>query len=114
MVQIVCILCYFPSIISLLPISLHFCDQNSIHRGPAFWNIVWTHVLSELGWQNGRCFMDLLTLKLHLYLTVTSLCVYKFYRVQIYGLIGSILSNIQAEHDTLRIVPALKDAGSKR
>lgn len=31
-----------------------------------------------------------------------------------YGLNGSILSNIHAEHGTHPIVPALKDAGSKR
>lgn len=31
-----------------------------------------------------------------------------------YGLIGSVLSNIHAEHGTLSIVTALKDAGFKR
>lgn len=82
MVQILHMLCYFPSIISMLHISLHFCGQYSIHRGLAFWNIVWTHVLSELSWQNDLYFVDLLTLKLHLYLTVTNPCVCKCFRVQ--------------------------------
>lgn len=36
------------------------------HRGLAFWNIPWTHVLSELSWQDGLCFMDFLSLKRHL------------------------------------------------